>query len=425
MFPSSKLILRAKFMLLAIVTAAFFATPSLAQMTAGVAKANIDPPPSVLPVHNNPGDPVLSEIHDSLFARALVIADGKAKVILVVADMIVLPDETYERIVAKLAAQYRVPRDHIWLTATHCHTVPWTLDHGYEDVVTTGILAAVANADAHREPVTVGTGNGRAYININRDEKTAKGFILGQNPQGPSNKTVRVVGFFRKDGTPLAILANYAVHAVTLHSSFTAGDHGVISADIPGATDAFLDAHYPGSQALWTSGAAGDQNPILMSWYDEPLADGSHAGTDLKEAGLAIPQRLGQNLALEIIRVTDAIKPRPVHGLRAAQSVLTCPAKADPKTTQPLRISYLGIGPIDLIAISGEADTRIDQHLRRANPRRQPIMLTLTNGYNGYLPDDMSYRSGDTFDVQKTHFAPGCLETGIVKTATKLMKSRR
>ncbi len=412
---------RMKSALLSLGIMACFATPALAHLTAGTGKANIDPPPSLLPVHNNPGDPQLATVHDSLFARALVIGNGRDTAILVVADMITLPTETYERIVTRLAATYHVPRDHIWLTATHCHTVPWTLDRGYEDAVTQGILNAVAEADSHPQDVTLGTGTGQAYININRDEKTPTGYILGQDPSGPSDKTVRVAGFFRQDGTPAALLANYAVHAVSLHSSFTTGDAGVISADIPGATDAFLDAHYPNSLALWTSGAAADQNPILMSWYDEPMADGSHAATDLKQAGLAIPQRLGQNLGLEIVRVTDRIRARPAHQIHAAQTVITCPTKADPKVSAPLRISWLRIGSLDLIGVSGEVDTRIDEHLRRVNPKRHPILLTLTNGYDGYLPDDISYRAGETFEVQKTHFASGCLENGIVRAATRLM----
>ncbi len=422
---------RMKYALLSLALTALFATNALAapaqgpaQMTAGTGKADISPQASLLPIQNNPGDPQLASIHDPLFARALVLENGRATVILVVADMIILPDDAYDRIVAKLAETYHVPKDHIWLTATHCHTVPWTLANGYEDTVTQGIMAAVATASAHQEPVTVGSGTGQAYININRDEKTAKGFILGQDPGGPSDKTVRVVGLFRADGSPLAILANYAVHAVALHSSFTADGKGVISADIPGAADAFLDAHYPDSQAFWTSGAAADQNPVMMSIYAEPQADGSTPVTDLKDAGLAVPQRLGQDLALEIVRVTDSIKPRPAATLRAAQEVITCPTRADPKVMKPLRISYLDIGGISLVGVSGEVDTLIDTHLRRLNPKRSPLMLTLTNGYGGYLPDDGSYKRGQTFEVQKTFFAPGCVETSIVKAATRLMNGR-
>ena len=403
------------------------------QLTAGTGMADIDPAPGLLPVHNNPGDPYLATIHDSLMARALVIDQGRERVILVVADLIVLPDDVYDRIVARVAETYHLPRDHVWLTATHCHTVPWSMAGGYESTVSDGVVAAVAQAAGREEPVTAGAGDGKAFININRDELDNGKYILGQNPDGPSDKTVRVAALFRKDGTPLAILPNYAVHAVTLHSSFTAGDgNGFISADIPGVTDRFVDAHYGTAMTLWTSGAAADQNPVLMSFYDEPGADGGHAATDMKTAGWNVTERLGQNLAREIIRVTDAIRPKPVTArLRAADTLVSCPARTDPKALKRLRIAYIGLGPIDLVAVSGEVNTAIDRHLRRANPGRSPLLFTLTNGYGGYLPDDASYRRGQnfraqtTFEVQKTFFAPGCVEGAIVKAATRLMTKGR
>ena len=46
------------------------------------------------------------------------------------------------------------------------------------------------------------------------------------------------------------------------------------------------------------------------------------------------------------------------------------------------------------------------------------MLLTLTNGYGGYLPDDASYDRGDTFEVGKTFMARGC-EPRIVAAAAK------
>ncbi len=405
-------------LVLAMVTGAAHAAP-LPPLMAGAGKANIDPPAAMLPIHNNPGDPYLATIHDSLFARAVVVDGRGGRVIIVAADMIMMPDAVYDRIVARLAKAYGVAPDHIMLAATHCHTVPWTIDAGYEQVVSDGITAAVAQAAAHEVPVSIGQGEGHAFININRDEKTAHGFILGQDPDGPSDKTVRVIGFFRKDHTPVAILTNYAVHAVTLHSAFTAGgDQGFVSADIPGVVDAFVDAHYGAeTTTLWTSGAAADQNPILMAYYAEPDAQGTASSNDLSTSGFEITRRLGQDLALEIIRVTDTIKPLASSKIDAAQTVIACPTKADPAVTKPLRIGHIGLGPIDIVSVSGEVGTVVDQHLRQKTGR-DPMLLTLTNGYGGYLPDDASYDRGDTFEVGKTLMARGC-EPRIVAAAAK------
>lgn len=395
-------------------------------LMAGTGMAVIDPAPALFPLDNGTGDAPMLAIHDSLHARALVVDDGRNRTILVVADVIVLPDAVYDRLVTRIAATYGVAKDHVWLTATHCHTVPWSMDKGYEQTVTDGVMAAIRQASDREEPVRVGRGDGRAFININRDEAAGTGFILGQDPRGPSDKTVRVVGFFRRDGSPLAILANYAVHAVSLHSSKTApgGDGAMVSADIPGVADTFVDSYYGAGRTMtfWTSGAAGDQNPILMSYYSEPDSSGKVVATDMQAAGFIITQRLGESLGREIIRVTDAMTPRAVTTpVRAGQMILTCPAKTGAKAELPIRLSYLGIGTIDLLGVSGEVVTRTDQHLRAKARGRAPVMLTLTNGYDGYLPDDASYRRGQTFEVGKTSFAPGCTEGKIVAGALKLM----
>jgi len=406
------------------LAAGLVAAPALADpLMAGTGKAAIDPSPALFPIDNGTGDAPFTGVHDSLNARALVLAQGDTRVIMVAADMIILPDEVYHRLVARIADTYHTPKDHIWLTATHVHTVPWSLGKGYEQTVSDGILAAIAEADKVREPVGVGYGEGQAYININRDEDTPQGFILGQNPSGPSDKTVRVTGFFRADGTPLAILANYAVHAVTLHSSVTGEDHtSLISADIPGATDAFVDAHYGNAMTFWTSGAAGDQNPVMMSIYAEPGADGKPVFTDLKAEGFKLVDRWGQNLGLEIIRVTDAMKPASITGsLKAAQTVVTCPTKTDPATPKSIRLSWLGIGDINLLGISGELVTGIDQNLRSKAGAAPLLTLTLTNGYSGYIPDEAGYARGQTFEVQHSPFAPGCAKNAIVSAALNLL----
>jgi len=396
-------------------------------LLAGTGKATIDPPVSMFPLHNGTGDAPMVAIHDSLFARALYLERADSRALIVVADLIVLPDDVYARLIAKISAVTGIPAGHIVLSATHCHTVPWTMDKRYEGVVTDGIMAAVADARARPEPVTIGRGDGQAFININRDEQVGQGFILGHDPDGPSDKTVRVVAFFRADHTPVAILANYAVHAVVLHSSKTApdGKNAMVSADLPGATDSYVDSHYgPGTMTLWTSGAAGDQNPVLMSFAMEPDSTGQVVTSDMKAAGFTIVQRFGGDLGREIIRVTDAMTPRAVTTpMRAAQTTLTCPARDNPGTGKTLRMSYLGIGGIDLLTVSGEITTRIDQHMRARLPGRDPLMLTLTNGYAGYVPDDVSYTRGETFEVGKTAFAPGCAETGMAETAAKLISA--
>jgi len=76
---------------------------------------------------------------------------------------------------------------------------------------------------------------------------------------------------------------------------------------------------------------------------------------------------------------------------------------------------------VDLIGVSGEVGTLIDRHLRDRLGERSPLLLTLTNGYAGYLPDEASYGRGNTFEVGKSQVAPGCAEGQIIARTQELL----
>ena len=119
-------------------------------------------------------------------------------------------------------------------------------------------------------------------MNINRREYSPEHgwWWLGYNPQGPSDKTVTVLRFDALSGNPIALLINYAVHAVVMGP-----DNYQITGDLAGATSRYVENYYRGTPkgarsdagfairlrpedanndvvALWTSTAARDQNPV-------------------------------------------------------------------------------------------------------------------------------------------------------------------
>ena len=127
--------------------------------------------------------------------------------------------------------------------------------------------------------------------------------MLGNNPDDVSDKTVAVIKFETLSGQPLAILSNYAVHGTVLGAG-----NLQISADLPGATSRLVETHHSDRVvAPWTSGAAGDQDPIYR------------VGTDFKNVAA-----LGRILGNEVVRVADGIRTSPRGRIRAVQKVVTC-----------------------------------------------------------------------------------------------------
>ena len=140
--------------------------------------------------------------------------------------------------------------------------------------------------------------------------------MLGNNPDGVSDKTVAVIKFETMYGESLAVLTNYGVHGTVLGSA-----NLQISSDLPGATSRVVEKHYGDTLVSpWTSGAAGDQDPIYR------------VGTDFSEVAA-----LGQILGEEVIRVADSIRTSPQARIRGVQQVVTCPGKRTVQSPGPNR----------------------------------------------------------------------------------------
>ena len=123
------------------------------------------------------------------------------------------------------------------------------------------IVESVRMAKERLTPARVGFGTGVSYINVNRniiDPKTRR-WWEGPNYDGPSDKTVAVMKFETLTGEPIAVYYNYSMHAVTV------GQLDLVSADAPGTTSKYIEDSLDNKVvALWSSGAAGDQNPIYF-----------------------------------------------------------------------------------------------------------------------------------------------------------------
>ena len=84
-------------------------------------------------------------------------------------------------------------------------------------------------------------------VNINRDEWTPTGYKLGNNPGGPSDKTVWVIRFEKPSGEPIALFVNYAVHSVVV-----APDNNQVTGDLSGAASRWVEQRYPNHPVvLW------------------------------------------------------------------------------------------------------------------------------------------------------------------------------
>ena len=227
----------------------------VSRLRVGAAKVDVTPAERELP-KNSFG------ILDHLFARAIVLESGFSTAALVTVDAGGIPDPLWQTVSRQIESELKIPVANILLTATHTHSAGGQRGPDYAQK----IVESVRVAKQRLAPARMGYGTGVSYINVNRqiiDPKTHR-WWEGPNYEGPSDKTVAVMTFETVSGEPIAVYYNYAVHAVI------AGQLDQVSADIPGAASRYIEESLDDKVvALWSSGAAGDQNPIyFQQTYD-------------------------------------------------------------------------------------------------------------------------------------------------------------
>lgn len=411
------------------VSGSAFAASTGGTLRAGAARIDITPAAdAALPMSGYAGRiEGFSRIRDPLHVRAIVVDDGTTTAALVGIELIGLSTPFWETISARIARETGIPREHLLLAAVHTHAAPAIGTYNeraapevaarrsaYLARVEEALVAVIRDAKARLQPARVGFGTGQAKVNMNRRASNGEGgWMLGNNPDGVSDKTVAVVRFDTLAGEPIAIFSNYAVHGTVLGPG-----NLQISADLPGAVSRVVEQKF-GDRIVspWTSGAAGDQDPIYR------------VGTDFRNV-----TALGSILGEEVVRVAEKIETVARGRVRALQRVVTCPGK---RTIQPpaknreykfedadpvsIRLSLIMINEIAFAGVSGEVLTNISQRLLRESPLTRTIMITHCNGSSGYIPDDAAYAQV-SYEITTSRLKPGCAEQAIVTGFVRMME---
>jgi len=422
--------------------------PAAAQLRAGAARVDYTPAPDKL-ARNYTG------VLDQIYVRAIAMDNGSTRAALVTLDAGGVSTDLYRRVSARAEQEFRIPAAQLLMSATHSHSVPSQPAADIEAKV----IEALRQAVGRLQPARVAWGTGQSFINVNRDmvDPLTNRWWEGPNYEGTSDKTVAVVRFESLQGEPIAVYSNYAVHAVLT------GTLDLVSGDLPGATSRYLEQHLGGDAvALWTSGAAGDQNPVFFDQTyelrDIRIKDYAKRGQDISNAmppgGTGMDRNnprvqllmkeqqqmtlsMGQMLAEEILHVMRArLEKSPVDAtLRGAQASFSCPARRRTDTGRAgypgtyvdngevsIMLSALRIGDIYLGAVNGEVYNGIAQRLKRESPFKHTLMATLTNGSagTGYIPSEDAY-GRNVFTVLSSNLKPGCAEAGIVNGMVGLM----
>src|SRR5271165_1285345 len=281
-----------------------------AALRAGVARVDITPPAGEqmwgFEDRHQPATGTL----DPLYARVLVLEAGPEgaprRLALVTLD---LGRSFGPGSLARLreAAQRSSGIACLLVAASHTHSAPVIRDEyrdappAWEQAALDKIGRAIAEAAGALQPARIGVGTGAAYIGHNRLRVNPDGTVswfernLTRIPTAPVDPTLTVLRIDRADGTPLAVLTNYACHPVVFGP-----DNLRYSADFPGVMNHLVEQELGGSvQSFFLQGAPGDINPY-------------YAVTRLEEDAIGRRDWTGERLGREAARVAKSIHSRAV-----------------------------------------------------------------------------------------------------------------
>lgn len=391
-------------------------------MICGASKKKITPPAELLPNLNGLGNVVFSEVLDDIYVRVLILGDGQEKLLFVVFDLDKVPYP--EKYLPTLSALAGIPEEHISLVSIHTHTAPVTgwrptegpnfilrkpehvqeATHAYEAFLETAVQEAVSEAMAAMQPVRVGWDKGESYVNINRLQdyfvRTEDGGVqtrigLGQNPAVPVDRSLFVLKIEDLDGNMVACLTNYAVHNCVMIGNRCGKDGGtLLSSDLGGNVSQMIEENYPGCVALWTSGAAGDVNPILSNeiFYPDPKTGDQTAYllSPGSEAPLMMLRVLAARHYADILRVLDQIScGNELMEVSGSVQWAEMPSKGE--EPYQIRTHLMRIGDLGLWGVSGELYSSIGEAVTQTLPNGTHLIVNhdaslITN--TGYIYDD-------------------------------------
>ncbi|MGD9158850.1 MAG: hypothetical protein PVG39_10620 [Desulfobacteraceae bacterium] len=417
---------------------------------AGAAKTDMTPYEDALPKGYN-------KILDRLYCRVVVIKNKTTGAALVSVDQGMVTNEQYDRWTREIEKETGIPAVNIFISASHTHGAPFGNIEGADSAV----REAVKKAQSNLQPARMSFKTGLCYLNINRDviDPVTRLWSQGPDHDGPSDKTVAVVTFKSVSGEPIAVYYNYAMHANTMFMS------GSISADFPGETSRYIEEYYDNKLvALFSSGAAGDQNPVSI----RPMTDVGMEKTEAlmksgkaKDIGEAIMMAgmggesdvkidkkvlarqaqmiisLGQILGEEILRVMDLPqRTESAVSITASQRTVTCPGRTRTNTGREgapgtyiegapvnIKLSLLRIGNIALCGVNAEVYNIIAQKLKKESPLNNTVFASITNGAanSGYIPSDDAFQRY-TFQVLSSSLEPNCAETSIINGLLEMIE---
>ena len=384
------------------------------ELRAGVAKIDITPDQPVTMSGYASRKGVSTGVHDPLSARAVVFETEGQRLVLVSTDLIGFYGGSADTVRQALLRECQLLPAELFLAAIHTHSAPTvTFDAekghsnnvAYSKALQQKLVGVVKAAMSNTRPAQLGYGSGSSPVGVNRREVTQdqagkSKVILGRNPAVSTDREVQVVKIGHSPGGDLAaVLFDYPTHSTSLGPA-----NYILSGDVHGLAEQFVERHLGTEVAAGFAGASGDIDP----WYR--VLPGFKTSNGWTPETVLMGAFLGQ----EVVHVLERIqKPTAASPIQCRMETVQLPGKSKPgedslagDETAPFNITVARVGEIAFVGLGGEVFNEIGKAIKESSPFPCTLVITHCNGSAGYLPTEASYAEGG-YEVQSSPFGRG------------------
>jgi hypothetical protein len=321
-------------------------------------------------------------VRDPLLAKVLLIRSGGRQFGIVTYDLVLFVSARVAR-----QAREKLGIEPLLQVSTHTHSGPIPKDlkkidedpwyRGVEDKV----LKALEEAKSHYQSASFDAVDGSVYIGHNRRKVNddGKAVMFWRNadraPTSPVDPRIGILRFTAVDGRPLAVVVNYACHAVVLGP-----DNLDYSADWPGYMYRDLERQLGGgAMAYFIPGAGGDINP-----YDDKQP--------IDRDAFAVARKTGETISAAVLR-TMKVKPAKAQDfdLRVSQEMYDFRDRFKSDARVPTLATHVMFSnDVGVLAIPAEPFVRHQINLADQSPLAHTYVFGYAYGgegvFTGYIP---------------------------------------
>lgn len=428
------------------LTLAALLCPSTATAGLRVGAAVVDVTPTMFPVLINGGMLAnrATKATSPVYARALVLDDGREQAAIVVVDSCMMPRQLLDDAKDLASRKTKIRRDRMLMSATHTHTAPASMgclgtdaDEAYVPLLRAKLAEAVVAAQANLAPARVGwaVGDAGAFtalrrwvirpdrivndpfgnptVRANMHAATNWDNVTGES--GPKDPDLSLVSFQAPDGRPIAVLANFSMHYFSGVTPVNADYFGLFCKGLEERLGK-ADRKHPPFVALMSHGCSGDiwrrdytkpptdtHYKISIEKYTQGLLDiatSALKGVEHKDGDLAmaerrlkmayrVPDKQRLQWAEKVIAAMGDRALKTTEEVYAREQIILDRLKSTEVVVQGLRIGDVAIAttPCETYALTG-------LKIKLQSPLPRTMVIELANGGDGYIPPPEQHHLG-------------------------------